>query len=187
MGRFKLWTEQKLQESSLARVYQHTKERNIGIISASRGDLPDAENKKRHQELKAHVRKNGYGYIRTKGRYVENHGKKNARSVDERGVLVVGSKGDDGGKLKSFLKSTGERFGQDSVLHKSSHENHASLHGTNATGHPGKGKSANVGKWHPNRTGEFYTMMKNKPRTFAFEEFEFYPEKSFFLRKNRLF
>ena len=85
---------------------------------------------------------------------------------------VVGKKGKDGGALKGFLKKHGEKYGQDSVLHKSHDSDEAHLHGTKEGGYPGKGKKERVGTFHPNRAGEFHTAMKGK-RTFAFEEVSF--------------
>ena len=52
-----------------------------------------------------------------------------ARPVDEHSYLVIGKKGKDGGALKGFLKKHGEKYGQDSVLHKSHDSNEAHLHG----------------------------------------------------------
>jgi hypothetical protein len=175
-----------LHESSLARVFQHTKSRNIGMISASRGDLPASENNRRHNAMAADIRKAGYGFIKTQGHYVENFGKPNARSVKEKAFLVVGKKSDDKGGLLGHLKHLGQKYGQDSILHKSFDSDKAVLHGTNKTGFPGEGKTHYVGTWHPNRTGEFFSKMKNK--TFNFEEgFEFVNDLGFFSRAEHLY
>ena len=69
-------------EASFARVHQHTRNRNIGMISAARDNLTSEENQKRHASLKSDVRKAGYGFV--EGRY-----------VDEKPLLVIGKKGDD--------------------------------------------------------------------------------------------
>jgi hypothetical protein len=175
-----------LRESSLGRIYQHTRNRNIGMISASRGDLPAMENGKRHAALAKDIRKLGYGFIRTEGRYTENFGKPDARHVDEKAFLVIGKKGSDHGGLLGHLKNLGTKYGQDSVLHKAHDSTTAALHVTNENGYLGKGKSVDIGSWHPNRIGEFYSLMKNK--TFRFgEEFIFVKEKSFFNRAERLY
>jgi hypothetical protein len=158
-----------LNESSLSRVLQHTKERNVGMITAHRGENTAEENKKHNKELEHHIRKAGYGLVHVKGRYVENHGTPQAKNVDEHSFLVVGKKGHDHGQLLHHLKKWGEHYKQDSILHKSHDDEHAHLHGTKEGGWPGKGKSHNVGHFHPNRAGEFHTAMKGK-RTFAFEE-----------------
>ena len=100
-----------LLESSLGRIFQHTKNRNIGMISASHGDLPSHENNKRHAALATDIRKLGYGFIRTKGCYIENYGKPEARHVDEMAFLVIGKKGNDQGGLLGALKHLGSKYG----------------------------------------------------------------------------
>jgi hypothetical protein len=174
---------------SLARVHQHAQGRNIGMITAHRGENTAQENKSRNKELEHHIRKAGYGFVKVKGRYIENHGTDRAKAVDEHSYLVIGKKGHDNGHLKGFLKKHGEKYKQDSVLHKAHDEEHAHLHGTRDGGFPGKGKTHNVGKFHPNRAGEFHTKMKGK-RTFAFEEvqqLQFLTPVGFFSREENLF
>ncbi len=161
----------------LSRVLQHTKERNIGMITAHRGVHTPEENKERNELLKADIKDNGYGYKHVKGVYVENHGKADAKPVEEHSFLVIGKKGNDSGALKGFLKKHGTKYDQDSILHKAHDDDDAHLIGTNDTGYPGKDKEANVGKFHPDRAGEFYSKLKGKDYTF--ESVEFYePEYS---------
>ena len=149
---FKKFSET-LIESSFNRLYSHTQNRNIGLISASRGHLTSQENDARYSSLKDDVRKSGYGFIPVKGRYVENYGKPDARNVDEKALLVIGKEGHDNNELLGFLKKHGEKYDQDSILHKSHDNENALLHGTNETGWPGKDKTHEVGKWHPNKAG----------------------------------
>jgi hypothetical protein len=175
-----------INEASLSRVYAHTKDRNIGMITAHRGENTEKENKSRNKKLENSIRSAGFGHIKVKGRYVENHGTPQARNVDEHSYLVVGKKGDDKGHLLGFLKKHGEKYGQDSVLHKAHNEEHAFLHGTKEGGFPGKGEKHNVGTFHPNRAGEFHTAMKGS-RTFAFESIQFLSSKSFFSRQETEF
>ena len=135
-------------EASFTQVHQHTRNRNIGMILASRDDLTSEENRQRHTALKSDVRKAGYGLIDVEGR----HG-------DEKSLLVVGKKGDDGGALLGYLKHLGKKYGQDSILHKPHNSEKASLHRTNETE---KHKHIEVGSWRPNRTGEFHSLMKSR-------------------------
>jgi hypothetical protein len=173
---------------SLARVHQHTQDRNIGIISAHRGENTAEENAHLHKQLGADIRKAGYGHIKVKGRYIENHGTKDARPVDEKSYLVVGHKGDDKGALKGFLKKHGEKYNQDSVLHKPHNTQKATLHGTShrENAWPAHGETHDVGDFHANRAGEFHSVMKGK-RTFAFEDYSFWNEPTFSNRKETLF
>jgi hypothetical protein len=175
-----------INESSLSRVHAHTEGRNIGMITAHRGENTAAENKAKNKELEGHIRKAGHGFVKVKGRYIENHGTDHAKAVDEHSYLVIGKKGDDKGELKGFLKKHGASYHQDSILHKAHNEDHAKLHGTKEGGWPGKDVEHDVGKWHANKAGEFHTKMRGN-RTFAFESFEYVNQVSFFAREETKF
>jgi hypothetical protein len=179
-----------LLEASLSRVHSHVQGRNIGMITAHRGENTPKENASRNKELEQSIRKSGYGFIKVKGRYIENYGTPKAKPVDEHSYLVVGKTGDDKGHLLNFLKKHGEKYGQDSILHKSTSEETAKLHGTREGGWPGKGEVHDVGKFHANRAGEFHTAMKGT-RSFEFaesvENFEFVRSVSFSNRQETLF
>ncbi len=63
---------QKLQESSLSRIWQHINnpEKSFGVISAYRQDLySEEENLKRHERLKRSIRGRGYGFIEQNSGY----------------------------------------------------------------------------------------------------------------------
>jgi hypothetical protein len=171
-----------LNESSLSRVMQHTKERNIGMITAFRSENTKQENLKLNKELESDIRKLGYGLIRVKGRYIENYGTENATPVDENSFLVVGDKGDDKDKLLKQLQVLGKKYKQDSILHKSYGDKKASLYGTKEGGWPGLGKKHETGEWHPDRAGEFHTLMRGGKKKFAFESFQYTTPPSYFSR-----
>lgn len=179
-----------LQEASLSRVHSHVQNRNIGMITAHRGENTAKENASRNKELEKSIRSAGYGFVKVKGRYIENHGTDKARAVDEDSYLVVGKKGDDKGHLLSFLKQHGQKYGQDSILHKSASDENAKLHGTREGGWPGMGKEHDVGKFHANRAGEFHTAMRGH-RSFEFseavEQFSFVRPITYFNREESLF
>jgi hypothetical protein len=133
-------------EAGFDRVHQHTRNRNIGMILASRDELTSEENRQRHAALKSNVTKAGYGYI-------EGH------HVDVKSLLVVGKSSDDGGYSARTSEHLGKKYGQESILYKPHNSEKASLHRTNETE---KHKHIEVGSWHPNRTGEFYSLMKSR-------------------------
>lgn len=181
--------EAELQEAasrSLARVHQHVHGREIGIISAHRGEHSAEENNHAHAALGDDIKKAGYGHIPIKGHYIENHGTEHARKVSEKSYMVIGGHKNSG--LHKFLTKHGEKYKQDSILHKPHDSTKASLHGTKEGSWPGKGEKHEVGEFHPNRTGEFHSGMKGK-RTFAFEgaDYLYYNQMGFFSRKEKLF
>lgn len=174
--------KQVLQESTLSRLLSHTKNREVGILSANRSELPEDENKRNHEELRNAIRAHGFGYVPVNGKYVENIGTEHENPVSEKAFIVIGKDGDDGGKLKSFLLHHGEKYKQDSILHKPHHTEEAVLIGTNDNDYPGYGKLDPVGTFQPNRVGYFHSMLKNG-RTFTFEE-KAQPQKTFLNRSD---
>lgn len=171
---------------SLARVHAHVQHREIGIISAHRGEHSAEENNRHHVELGHDIRKAGYGHIPIKGQYTENAGTPHERKVSEHSYMVIGAKGKDSG-VKKFLTHHGEKYKQDSILHKPHDSTKASLHGTKEGAWPGKGEKHDLGEFHPNRASEFHSAMKGNHKTFTFEQYLFFSEKGFFNRKESLF
>lgn len=157
-----------LLEVKLSRIQAHADNRNMGMITAHRGEYSSKENGERNKELEGKIRAGGYGFVKVRGRYTENYGTKNAKSVDEHSYMILGKKGPDDGALLDFLKQHGSHYKQDSILHKAHNEDTAKLHGTKEGGFPGMGQTHDVGTFHPSRAGEFHSVMKNK-KTFAFE------------------
>jgi hypothetical protein len=165
-----------LTEASLSRLYQHTEERNVGIISAFRGRYSKSENMSRSSQLESQIRTDGFGFYRLEGHYIEGFGSEKSKDVKERSYLVIGNKGSDGGNLKGFLKKMGAKFNQDSVLYKPFDNKNASLIGTQAKDEegndvefPGLGKEISVGEFKPMKINQFYSRMKGKP--FVFESY----------------
>jgi hypothetical protein len=161
--------EYALHESSLSRIFQHTKEKTIGMMTAFRKGYSREENLNRNKQLKSLIRSAGFGFINVEGHYIEDAGTTQAQKVIENSFLVISDK-DDNGKLKGFLKIFGKRFDQDSVLYKEA-ESKAVLIGTNSAAWPGLNKEVVVGDWRANKIGDFYSKMRGH-RTFAFESVE---------------
>lgn len=165
---------------SLSRVHQHTQERNIGMISAQRGENTPEENNKRHKQLAGDLKRHGFGFIHVKGRFIENHGTPEAKAVDEKSYLVVGAKGHDGGALKKTLTKLGKKYNQDSVLHKAHNQPDIKEHGLKSEGNPKDGESRSFGTFHPNKMGQYHTAMKGK-RSFQFESMDDHYESIYFI------
>lgn len=143
--------------ASLSRVYQHTKERNIGALTAFRNEYSLQENRERNKGLEKSIRDAGYGFIRVKGRYIENRGTDKEVPVDEESFIVIGGKTDeDKNKLNAFLTKLGAEYQQDSVLFKPYDDSEAHLVFT--TGKD-KGTSFSVGEWAPTNLGEYFSVL----------------------------
>jgi hypothetical protein len=162
--------QQQLHESSLSRIYQHSQESNLGMITAYRGQYSVQQNEKRNSQLMSDIRSAGFGYVPVTGHYIENPGTPEEQKVIEKSFLVISSS-QDSGKLKHFLQNVGVKYDQDSVLYKDSKSDEAILIGTASGRWPGLKVEVKVGKWKPNAIGSYYTKMKGH-RTFAFESVE---------------
>jgi len=101
--------ETPLVEAKLSRVFQYVEDdkRDFGIVSAYRGEKTKEENLKLHDELKAQVRKMGYGYIELRGGYREESG----NVVEELSLLVPNVK-------KTQIVQLGRQYEQHSVMYK---------------------------------------------------------------------
>lgn len=142
--------------SDLDEVSDHVKNRHIGMISASRETLSPEENVKRTKNLSKDMKEMGLEHIPVKGRYIKNYGTKEAFPIDEESFFVH-SKDD----LLPQMKKLGEKYNQDSILHKAKGSEVAQFHGTNDADFPGRNKSVDVGKFKPNVKGEFHSVLKS--------------------------
>ena len=175
-----------IDESSLSRIKSKSDKGPVAILSRSRGNKPDKENKQRHGELERRVRGAGLpGGTSVSGRYIENPGTKDEKKVGERSLVVTPGKTGKR-KFKKKVEKLGTEQGmkhaknfqgspldnQDTVhlQRKGGDEGggDASLKGTSKTSWPGKGKNVKTGKMKPGRTGEFDTKVKKK--TFTYEQ-----------------
>lgn len=159
--------EKQLHESSLSRIWQHSKDSNMGMITAYRGEFDVKENEKRNRELTGLIRSEGFGFIPVTGFYIENPGQEDEQRVQEKSFVVISSPNDNG-RLRNFLIRMGIKYNQDSVLYKDASDEKAKLIGTTSGRWPGKNVEVEVGKFTPQKIGQFYTKMKGH-RTFVFE------------------
>lgn len=157
------------EAGGMSRLYEHTKESNIGCISASRGENSKGENVKLTDQLRKDIREAGFGYVKIKGRFIENQGTDNEHAVDEEVALIVGDKTDEGKKkLKAFMEKMGAKYKQESILFKGHNDDEAILIDTVGEN---KGRETKIGKWHANKIGPYFSVMKGGA-TFVFTKEE---------------
>jgi len=104
----------RLEESSLSRIWQHVEddETSFAVISAYRGIYSEADNLKRHNELKGKIRAMGYGYIEQKSGYSYSNPEEGEDvSVEEKSFFIPNI------DFKSAIK-LGRLFKQESILYK---------------------------------------------------------------------
>ena len=160
-----------LTEGGMSRVVSHSKSRNTAVLTATRGDKSNKENKKSNKELRQKIRSHGYGYKEVKGEYPEKDDKGNKKTVSEPSVVVNAPKK----KYKTFkkrMKRLGKEYNQDSVITKKG-KGKATLHPTakrakkSSTGVSNKGSS--LGQVRPGKTGP-YGHTKVGKKTYTYEQ-----------------
>ena len=154
------------RKSSKRQEQKHESGLSSALVSAHRGDLSDSENKKRHAELKKHVRKSGHGYVETVGHYIETDDKTGEkRKVTERSLRIdARGRGTKHHKaLKYLSKSLGKKYNQDSIA--ITNKKGSYLHGLKDGGWIPKNKTKEMGAFHrdPSSSEDFASYMSGNP------------------------
>jgi hypothetical protein len=166
---------EKLDESSLSRLWQKTQNHSCGTITAFRGDRTRAVNKANNTDMLRFLMAKGYSVTKVKGSYIENFGSENAKEVGEESFFVANQKvdGDDKGALKKDLAALARKYDQDSILLIPVGGKGAYLFGTSKRddAYPEYNKPAKVGNGKFGKaSGEFLSRIRG--REFAFEDIE---------------
>ena len=136
----------------LARLNTHIQnDRHIVAISAERSKLSPQENKARMHELMDKLKKQGYGFKKTKG--VWEGGSEHSLIVHAK---EPGNKA--GANLVKDMRKLASDYDQDAILHYNQQTGGGRLIGTNDSGFPGKKKVVKLGKIR-------YNVDKSKDRT----------------------
>ena len=156
----------RLDESSLSRIKSKHDKGGVAVLSASRGDKSNKENRERAKSLDRDVRsKFGKGATKVTGRYSEKDEKTGEeREVKERSHVVTSGKMGKR-KFKKTVKALGKKYGQDSVLTQTKKTGTLS-----ATRKGGLGKSKNIklGKFKPQgKNPEGQSQIKGKTFTYG--------------------
>lgn len=169
-----------LNESGLARIWEHMEKHDVGIVTASRyarecslgQPYTKKENQQRNKSLLSKLKNKRYGVTSAKGSFIENEKSKNPIEVGEKVFFVVDQQ-DTGGLLKD-LKKLGEEFEQDSILYIPKAKAKAELHGTNhcKTNELKYGEVSVFEKRTLGTKGKFFTRVKGRPFVFESESVE---------------
>lgn len=181
-----------LIEKSINSIISDAQDKNIGIISAFRSAYEKKENIRRTKELQKELNHSNLRYIRLTGHYIEGFGSKAQKKPQkEISFLIFADNNKDDKQLKKYLVEFGTKYNQDSVIYKPYDSDSATLIGTsdidengNKITFPGKGKEVELGKFTPDKIGDFYSKMKGK--NFVFENFIFQPFSLFVENKDRI-
>jgi len=111
----------KLKESSLSKVFQHSKDAFI-MISACRNDYNDMQLKQKTKELANDIRSAGLGYIKTVGGYIED-GNEEGIPVVEMSFFVPYNNSVTPEEFKNLAIEWCNKYNQDTVLLKMPNSN----------------------------------------------------------------
>ena len=154
-----------INESSMTRLKSQSDKGGTAVMSASRGNLSNKENRVRAKKLDRDIRgKFGKGATKVTGKYDEKNEKTGeTKRVKERShVIQSGKMGKR--KFKKAVKSLGKKYGQDSVITQQKGDKDATLKRTRKGGLPKK--NIKLGKMRPGRSGENETQKKGKTFTY---------------------
>ena len=154
-----------IQESSMSRLKSQSDKGGTAVMSASRGENSNKENRARAKKLDKDIRgKFGRGATKAIGKYDEKDKKTGeTKRVKERShVIQQGKMGKR--KFKKAVKSLGKKYGQDSVITQQKGNKSATLKRTRKGGM--STKNMKLGKMRPGRSGENETQIKGKPFTY---------------------
>ena len=154
-----------INESSMSRIKRQSDKGGTAVMSASRGDKSNKENRARARKLDRDIRgKFGKGATKVTGKYDEKDEKTGeTKRVKERShVIQSGKMGKR--KFKKAVKSLGTKFGQDSVITQQKGSKDATLKRTRKGGLPKR--NIKLGKMRPGRSGENETQKKGKTFTY---------------------
>lgn len=157
-----------LNEASLSRIWQKTKDYDTGAITAFRDEKTRKENLADNKKVLAYLLDKGYSVIKVKGSYIENFGSKDAKEKGEESFFVADT--EKSGKLKDDLIKLGRKYDQDSILWVEK-DKPGVLIGTSkrSNSYPGYDKVVVVGKpKFGEAKGQFFSRVRG--RQFAFEE-----------------
>lgn len=171
----------RINESSINRVKRWFEEKECACISACRESLKNVtentfigdkeigdfftkkENQERNKELKAILRKYGYGVTSQDGIYVERDS--NKRSGGKEVSFLVVNLNDDPDFFKKLFELS-EHFNQDSFLYKKPNEEEAFFIGTNSCDDPGFGERKSAGTFYPIADEGFLSKIGSKSYQF---------------------
>ena len=154
-----------LEESSLNRLKSKAEKGGTAIMSASRGEKSNKENRARARKLDRDIRgKFGKGATKVSGRYMEKDEKtgKETKVKERSHVISSGKMGKR--KFKKAVKGLGRKYGQDAVITQQKGNKDATLKRTRKGGLPKK--NIKLGKMKPGRTGDNDTKIKGKTFTY---------------------
>jgi len=164
----------RLNESSLNRIYQHIQKKNISswaIMTSYRSENSPTENKKYFKELKQKLRSMDLGFIEIEGVGQEESEDGGIKEVKEPSLFIPKINKKQAQKLSDSYDQWGYIYSGPEVNDKIAL---ISVEGTEY-----------LGSFHPNKFSQFFSKIKGKPFTFESVKATSYMEKYWKYLKNK--
>lgn len=140
-----------LYESSLSRIMKHS-ENGFFTLSASRGNLSEEENLKRHNQLKKDVRESGLGFIELYGGYMETNEDGERYPVKELSLFVPYIDSMSVDEFHSIAKVLSDKYKQEAYIFCDPNTKEIIMYeGDN---------EYNLGKFNINQFGDYFSQLK---------------------------
>lgn len=169
-----------LFESDISELVKSADGKNIGIVSAFRSAYGKKENMRRTRELQNDLDGAKLRYVKLIGHYTEDSQDSPSKEIS---FLVFADNDADDKELEQMMKELGAKYNQDSIIFKPFDSESATLIGTSSHDEdgkkidfPGHGKEVELGRFTPDKMGEYYSKMKGRPFVFEslFKPFSFF-------------
>ena len=131
----------------------------FGIISAHVNNQKVTVNLDRNMNLAGYAKKEGFEYVWLEGHWVSQNGTENNESS-----LFLAAKPGDNEKLFNFLQEHAKAANQEGFIFRNENDDTITLEYTN-------GQSEKVGKYQPDKLGDFYSRIaggRTKGKSFVF-------------------
>ena len=162
--------------STIQRIENFTSGSNVGLISVSRSDLTEDENRRRWVELYAYI------WPRFGSLDVDVCLSEHGTLLTERCYLLLGGNYFDNGNLKGFLRQYGAIYDQRLVLYKPYDERSAYLLGTRDGLVHRRKQTVSVGEFKAARLPDYFRLIRDQGNGITVASMRFPIRKTFFNR-----
>jgi hypothetical protein len=155
-----------INEAGLSRVWQQTNDKSVAyaIITAFRSERTLTQNRAENRKLTAELRKNGFGFIKLDGFWIENEGTPEEIEVEEESFFIT-APSNESGELKGLIRKMVKAYNQEAAVFRPADTKDGSAYLIkNNMG------EEQIGKATFSKVGSIYSRMRGRAsKTFVFE------------------
>lgn len=162
-----------INEAGLSRVWQQTNDKSVAyaIITAFRSERTLSQNRAENRKLTAELRKNGFGFIKLDGFWIENEGTPEEIEVEEESFFITAPP-NESDKLKGLIRKMVKTYNQEAAVFRPAATKDGGGSGGDGSAHliKNNGSEVQIGKPTFSKVGSIYSRMRGRAsKTFVFE------------------